>query len=57
MTEELEQILSQLTQPDNAIIQQVTSQIILLKLTLALLCPAISELFEMAAGDKLADVC
>lgn len=57
MTEELEQILSQLTQPDNAVIQQVTSQIILLKLTLALLCPAISELFEMAAGDKLADVC
>lgn len=57
MTEELEQILSQLTQPDNAIIQQVTSQIILLKLTLALLCLAISELFEMAAGDKLADVC
>lgn len=55
MTEELEQILSQLTQPDNAVIQQVTSQIILLKLTL--LCPAISELFEMAAGDKLADVC
>lgn len=57
MTEELEQILSQLTQPDNAIIQQVTSQIILLKLTLALLCPVISELFEMAAGDKLANVC
>lgn len=25
MTEQLEQILSQLTQPDNAIIQQVTS--------------------------------
>lgn len=32
MTEELEQILSQLTQPDNAVIQQVTPQMTSFKL-------------------------
>lgn len=51
MTEKLEQILSQLTQPDIEVIQQV-----LLKLTLTLLCPATRELFDMAAVNKLADV-
>lgn len=37
MTEELELILSQLTQPDNAVIQQVKSHITLSLLALALL--------------------
>lgn len=52
MTQELEQILSQLSQPDNAVIQQVTAQITLY--ISALVCSTVKKL-EKTNGNGLSN--